>query len=99
MKRSFNVLVYILLISISVSSIGGAKPKTKAGTGKFKTKRVGAKYAQLSTSVQFSGSEVSGKFQTAPESVATVEDDKYLNNLLGVPAHFNNRIESEKSRY
>ncbi len=57
------------------------------------------KLGNLSTAISFDGSAVHGKYQQSMDGAATVEDDKYLHDLLSVRSSFRDRIEAEKSRY
>jgi hypothetical protein len=53
---------------------------------------------RLSTDVSFDGSLVSGKYQFPDEAVATVEDEKSLDDLLGIRKHFKDRLRKSMSR-
>gem|GEM_PF-3337297 len=61
--------------------------------------QVNSKLGNLSTDVRFDGSAVHGKFQSAADGVATVEDDKYLDDLLGVRKSFADREITNKARH
>lgn len=57
-----------------------------------------AKNSKLSTNVVFGDGVYHGKYQTAMESVSTVENEKILNSLLGVRRDFRDRLNEEKMR-
>jgi hypothetical protein len=52
---------------------------------------------KLSTSVDFSDRTVGGKYMFSTESVTTVENDKSLDDLIGVRKNFKDRIERSES--
>lgn len=54
--------------------------------------------ARLGTSFRFDGASLHGKYQTSPSLTATVENDKYLEDLLGARKHFDDRIQKDKER-
>ncbi|MEZ0392819.1 MAG: hypothetical protein ACAH59_11435 [Pseudobdellovibrionaceae bacterium] len=54
--------------------------------------------AKLGTSFRFDGSSLHGKYQTSPSTTAIVEDDKFMEDLLGARKHFNDRIQKDQSR-
>lgn len=92
MKTGLTLLASLLLIS----SIGlAAGTKTAAKTKKPQPSFNGA---QLGTSFRFDGSSLHGKFQSAPSTVATVENDKYLDDLLGARRNFKDRLKNDSER-
>lgn len=59
-----------------------------------KTRHTQAKAeSQLSTAVHFDDSVLYGRYNSADEAVATVEDEKSLNRLLGVRLDFKDRLQ------
>lgn len=52
----------------------------------------------LSREVIFDGSMVNGRYHMAGEAVATVEDEKPLNDLIGLRRDFKDRLADEYSR-
>ena len=54
--------------------------------------------AKLSTDLRFSDMEVSGKYQYADEALALVEDEKGLDDLLGLRSDFRDRLKRETKR-
>lgn len=52
---------------------------------------------KLSTSVDFSDRTVGGKYMFSTEAITTVENDKSLDDLIGVRKNFKDRIERSGS--
>ena len=113
MKQALFLLASLLLISgvgsastvktDEAKKIAQAKPKkvTAKAAIKASTKKVHASQAnqaQLGTSFRFDGSSLHGKFQSAPSTVATVENDKYLEDLLGARKNFKDREKQDNER-
>ena len=101
MKHSLLLMASLLLISAvgaaaSQKSDAGAKQKKSAVAKKLTASRVNQ--AQLGTSFRFDGSSLHGKFQSAPSTVATVENDKYLEDLLGARRNFKDRAKQDSER-
>lgn len=101
MNRLF-LLVQILVISLGLNAWAQAKtsqirnksPKpamTKKGTPSHKQ-------SQLGTSFSFDTASVRGKYQTAGQGIAIVEDEKVLEDLLGLRRSFKDRELQEISR-
>lgn len=53
---------------------------------------------KLSTDLRFSAMEVTGKYQYADEALALVEDEKGLDDLLGIRSDFKDRLKRETKR-
>lgn len=78
----------LLFLSTSVASAAKAKgPQPSAGT-----------QAHLGTSFRFDGSSLHGKYQTSPEATVSVENDKFLEDLLGARKNFDDRIKRDTER-
>lgn len=54
--------------------------------------------SQLGTSFRFDGSSLHGKYQTSPSATVSVENDKFMEDLLGARTGFQDRIERETER-
>lgn len=94
MKRAiFIVLNFIIFMAfVAVAKAGqGGKPVTKKALP-------GAQNSQLGTSFSFEAASVRGKYQMAGQGVATVEDEKVLDDLLGLRKSFKDREQQEASR-
>jgi len=66
-----------------------------AGT---KKKPVPNKNVKLETSFKFDSSVLRGKYQSSLNTTATVENDKYLEDLLGGRTQFEDRAQKELER-
>jgi hypothetical protein len=53
---------------------------------------------KLGTSFRFDGSSLHGKFQTSPSTTATVENDKFLEDMLGARKSFADRTAKDQDR-
>lgn len=98
-------LSLVLLVSsiLAVHSAIAADKVTKSHkTHKTKsvTKNVSpkAKSSNLGTSFSFDPASVRGKYKIASQGIATVEDEKLIDDLLGVRKSFKDREEQELSR-
>jgi hypothetical protein len=74
-----------ILIGLLIASLGSAATVTK-------------KKSTLSTDVNFEDQLVNGKYAYPDEAIATVEDDKLLNDLLAVRKNFKDRLEKASVR-
>ena len=68
------------------------KQKASEKTGPSKSK------GKLSREVVFDGSVVNGKYLASGEAVSTVENEKKLNNLIGMRADFKDRLEDQRAQ-
>jgi hypothetical protein len=80
-----------------VSSVKKAKAKKKASkkarrTARKKTAAQNSAADELQTDVKFDDSVLHGQYQTPDEALARVENEKGLNDLLGVRKHFKDRL-------
>lgn len=82
MKR-FNIMAGLLLCLLSASAATAAGKKGES---------------KLKTSFKFDGTTLRGKFQSSLGTTATVENDKYLDDLLGGRKSFEDRIQKENRR-
>lgn len=58
-----------------------------------------AKEGQLGTSFAFDAASVRGKYQMAGQGIASVEDEKVLDDLLGLRRSFKDRDQQEQKRW
>ena len=95
----FLLLVQILAITLGLNAYAQAK-SVKSSKHKAVTKNVTSqrKDGQLGTSFSFDAASVRGKYQTAGQGIAMVEDEKVLDDLLGLRKSFKDREAQEKSR-
>ncbi|MEQ1877552.1 MAG: hypothetical protein ABL958_12975 [Bdellovibrionia bacterium] len=76
-------VIFALLISF------GAHAEVKEPTAKRK----------LGTKFNFEDMMVKGRYQYPDEAVTSVEDEKGLNDLLGVRKHFKDRLQQSATRH
>jgi hypothetical protein len=76
-------LLYFATIFIAQDAFSATKAKAPA--------------KKLSTSVDFGDRTVGGKYVYTTESITTVENDKSLDDLIGVRKNFKDRIERSES--
>lgn len=79
-------LVLLNLLTVELSHAGTKK------------KTVPNKNVKLGTSFKFDGSALRGKYQSSLNTTATVENDKYLEDLLGGRTQFEDRAQRELER-
>lgn len=94
----------VIIFSIFVFSFNVAEAKTKKNKGRQKTqvtKTVTKKApeSQLGTSFSFDAASVRGKYQMAGQGIAAVEDEKVLDDLLGLRRSFKDRESQESARW
>lgn len=100
-------LVIATLVLVSALAADAAKTKK---TQKVAEKKVqvapetegstsfAPKKGRLGTDFSFAGSHVDGKFLSAGESIAEVEDEKELSALIGIRKNFRDRLGAERAR-
>lgn len=95
------------LVLITILTVFGANPafaKTKKNKGSQKTKvtktvKKSTQDGQLGTSFSFDAASVRGKYQMAGQGIAAVEDEKVLDDLLGLRRSFKDREAQEQTRW
>lgn len=97
-----------LLIVGMVSILGFQAQAARTTKKKVKTEKVAEasetstsfapKKGRLGTDFSFAGSRVDGKYLSAGESIAEVEDEKGLDNLIGIRKNFRDRLGNERAR-
>jgi len=95
--KKLLVLALVLLSIQSVFAATGSVQKKKKKTV-AKTSAVTAPKAKLGTSFKFDGSALRGKYQSSLSTTATVENDKFLDDLLGGRKDFSDRSQKELER-
>jgi hypothetical protein len=84
-----GLLYAVTLVLMVLPSLGHAKT----------VKRVaGNAAAKLSTSMAFSGSRVGGQYQLPSESTAKIENEKPIEELLGLRTQFRDRMKLDEER-
>lgn len=95
METKNIILIFFLTIAISLAITAHGKTNSKVSS-KAKVKSVEKSSAksnsQLSTDVRFDGQLVGGKIQSPFESLTVVENEKSIDDLVGMRANFSDRI-------
>lgn len=97
----FFLLIQVLVLTLGLNTLAQAKgSKGKIKNRQEVTKNVTQKDkdGQLGTSFSFEAASVRGKYQTAGQGIAMVEDEKVLDDLLGLRRSFKDRENQETSR-
>ena len=98
----FILLIQILALTLGMNVYAQAKSKSGQQNRQHKTvtKNVTPKPkdGQLGTSFSFDAASVRGKYQTAGQGIAMVEDEKVLDDLLGLRRSFKDREAQEQTR-
>lgn len=89
--KPVKTLALILLCSLTVNG-------ASAASGTAPKKKVANPQAKLGTSFKFDGSNLRGKYQSSLSTTATVENDKFLEDLLGGRTQFEDRSQKERER-
>jgi hypothetical protein len=103
MIRTLLVATLILACGLSAEAKKKAKvvvnkekivvSKEKEGETSFTPKK-----GRLGTDFAFSGSAVDGKYLSAGDSIAEVEDEKSLGALIGIRKNFRDKLDTERAR-
>lgn len=96
--RTRILVAFVLLTHL----LGGGKAmaavkQTSTTEAQAQTPKKGTR-AQLGTSFRFNPNALQGKRQMSPNLTATVENDKYLDDLLAPRKSFKDRIDQDKQR-
>lgn len=85
-----SILIAVIIMALTPAAFGAKSTSTPASAP--------AKKKNLSRDVVFSGSAVDGKYHSAGEGVAQVEDEKDLNMLIGIRKNFRDRLGAEREK-
>lgn len=97
--KTFNILVSILLVTFSLSAKEKAVKSTSKAKAKAKTvsaQPTAKSHLGLSTDVRFGDQAVGGKYQLPMEALSVVENEKSIDDLIGVRTNFQDRIARTK---
>ncbi len=87
--KSFMTLV-LFLLSFQTMAKNIEKKKVSKGA---------QTQVQLGTSFRFDGTSLQGKYQNSSALNATVENDKYLEDILSPRKNFDDRVRQDQERY
>jgi hypothetical protein len=96
MRIRFLVALVLLIHLFGAAAEATVQKSVKTPVKKQVVRKNGQ--AQLGTSFRFNPNALEGKRQMSPNLTATVENDKYLDNLLAPRKSFKDRIEQDKQR-
>lgn len=92
----------LALILLCIVAVNGAHAETgaahKRAAQKKAAKGLSPAQGKLGTSFKFNGSNLRGKYQSSLSSTATVENDKFMEDLLGGRTQFEDRSQRELER-
>lgn len=93
-KKVFVGVVYaVTLVVMLLPSLGKA-----AVRGKTVPSSIRNGHTKLSTSMAFSGSRVGGQYQVPSEATARIENEKPIEELLGLRTQFRDRMKQDEER-
>jgi hypothetical protein len=90
----FAALIAMLFPKLSNASTSGGSEKV--ALSKQSMSRETAK--RLTTSMTFSGSRVGGQYQVPGEATARIENEKPIEELLGLRTQFRDRMKQDEER-
>lgn len=88
MKAMFFLVFFLLSFQTAAKNV-----EKKKQTPSSKTQ------VQLGTSFRFDGTSLQGKYQNSAALTATVENDKYLEDILEPRRNFEDRIRHDQERH
>ena len=91
-----TLITLILSLAFVAQPVFAAKASKKAAVKKVAAKK--NKDANMGTDFQFDNSMVNGRYQSADEALAVVEDEKNLNDLIGPRTQFKDRLKKSTTR-
>lgn len=101
MKLNIKFLIPVLMITtlafVNCAVSAHAAPANGKAASKAKLVKV-TKNDEISKNFSFEAANVNGKTASASAGRVTVENDKTIDDLLGVRKNFRDRLEQEKGR-
>lgn len=97
-----TLILFLMVLGVGISPAYAKGKKTKKSTQKTKVTKTVKKEqveGQLGTSFAFDAASVRGKYQMAGQGIAAVEDEKVLDDLLGLRRSFKDREAQESTRW
>lgn len=86
------VFVSLFTFDATAKVVHASKPTKATKTSKASKKVSSAPKKKLSTEVDFDGSTLHGRYQKSAETLATVEGEKAMMDLLGNRKNFKDRL-------
>lgn len=97
MKNTVFFLILLLIATPAFAKTKVSKSSVKSKVTKNVTQR--GTDGQLGTSFSFDAASVRGKYQMAGQGIASVEDEKVIDDLLGLRRSFKDRDVQESKRW
>lgn len=99
-KMILVVTVYLvtlaaMVVTTSVAKAASGRERQVLASSQVMTKETAKR---LSTSMSFSGSRVGGQYQVPGEATARVENEKPIEELLGLRTQFRDRMKQDEER-
>ena len=99
-KMILVVTVYLvtlaaMVVTTSVAKAASGRERQVRASSQVMTKETAKR---LSTSMRFSGSRVGGQYQVPGEATARVENEKPIEELLGLRTQFRDRMKQDEER-
>lgn len=100
MKLLIRILTITTLAFVSSAVVAQAAPQKKKAKAKVSHARLVKTPTQdeVSKNFSFEAANINGKTASSSAGRVTVENDKTIDDLLGVRQNFKDRIEQEKGR-
>ncbi len=93
-----SILLLALLMNLTSNQNLFASARTETNLKEANSKAQSKAKSQLGTSFHFDGSNLSGKYQNSPGTTAMIEDDKFIDDLLGARKNFVDRMNKDRVR-
>lgn len=99
--RALTTLTILIMFIFSASAQAKTAKSKKHSSKSHVSKKVtpSAEKSQIGTSFSFDAASVRGKYQMAGQGLALVEDEKVIDDLLGLRKQFKDREQQESSRW
>lgn len=105
MKTKMNKAVMIgllyaltLLVMLVLPTLGKAATTSEKAHARMVKREAGNAATKLSTQMAFSGSRVGGQYQIPSEATAKIENEKPIEELLGLRTQFRDRMKQDEER-
>ena len=93
-----QLLTLIIVFSFTLNVFGATPRKHAKKPAVTKKKSTGDENGQLGTSFSFDAASIRGKYNMAGQGIASVENEKVMDDLLGLRKQFKDRQIEEAAR-
>jgi hypothetical protein len=99
MKSHYRFMATAVMVIVTGSALAAAPSKSKrAKTIDSLAEQIAKPKSSLSRDIVFDGSAIKGKYHSAGEALALVEQEKNMNELIGFRRDFKDRLATERAR-